>query len=322
MKNNFFSKIAPIITIFLISPILAEFLMGSTPASRSNQLILESLYYGSGAILIRELARRFQLGWLSIIILGVAYGITEECLTLQTVFNTAILGNNFTYGRWIGVNWVWAMCIILYHALWSITIPIFLAELLFPGKKEKGWLTKTGIVITSGLFLLTSVAFFYFYYKMTSFIAPFSHFLVAAVLMIFFVTLSFYISVNVTNREWFKRSRPVVAGMISFVGSILWFVMLTIAFRPNLGINPLIVLGSGVFIVFLTILLIFNWNQSNWGVKHRFFLACGSIYASMLFGFVTLYQINNKLDYVVQLCAIVIVSILLTWLYKQQVASN
>lgn len=322
MKNNFFSKIAPIVTIFLISPILAEFLMGSTPASRSSQLILECLYYGSGAILIRELVRRFKLGWLSIIMLGVAYGITEECLTLQTVFNTIILGNNFTYGRWIGVNWVWAMCIIVYHAIWSITIPIFLAELLFPEKKDKGWLNKTGIVITSALFLLTSVAFFHFFHKMSGFIAPFSHFLVAAILVVFFVILSFYIPVNLKIAERFKRTKPVVAGIISFVAGILWFVFLTMAFRPNSGINPLVVLSSGVFIVLLIIILVFSWSPSNWSVRNSFFLACGGMYASMLFGFVTLYQINNKLDYMVQLCAIVIVSILLTWLYWRRVAKD
>jgi hypothetical protein len=39
------------------------------------------------------------------------------------------LGVLATYGRWLGTNWVWAEWLAIYHAIFSITIPIFLVEL-------------------------------------------------------------------------------------------------------------------------------------------------------------------------------------------------
>jgi len=73
--------------------------------------LLASLY-GSGAIIVRELKVRWKKNYVSMFILGAAYGIIEEGLMVKSFFdpnwmNLGILGS---YGRWLGVNWVWAEC--------------------------------------------------------------------------------------------------------------------------------------------------------------------------------------------------------------------
>jgi hypothetical protein len=122
-------KIAPVLVLFLLSPIIGEVLSGSTPLlSFINPvvLLLEVGLYGCGAVIVRELAIRWQKGLPTVLTLGAAYGIIEEGLDTKSWFNpnwpdVGILG---TYGRVLGVNWVWAVELTIYHAVFSIAIPI------------------------------------------------------------------------------------------------------------------------------------------------------------------------------------------------------
>ncbi len=136
----------PILFLFILSPAIGELLSGSSPPleflNPVSFLILASLY-GSGAILVRECARRWGKGWRSIVFLGAAYGIIEEGILVRSFFNPiwVDLGVLGTYGRWLGVNWVWAEWLTIYHAIFSITIPIVLVELYYPQHKAQPWLS-------------------------------------------------------------------------------------------------------------------------------------------------------------------------------------
>jgi len=136
----------PILFLFLLSPAIGELLSGSSPPleffNPLTFLILASLY-GSGAILVREYARRWGKGWRSILFLGAAYGIIEEGILVRSFFDPGWvdLGVLGTYGRWLGVNWVWAEWLTIYHAIFSITIPILLVELYYPQHRAQPWLS-------------------------------------------------------------------------------------------------------------------------------------------------------------------------------------
>lgn len=73
-------------TLYFV-PWVAEVLFGATPLSRMGALLVVAPLYGGGAILIRELARRRGTGWGSIFLLGAAYGVIEEGLAIQSIFN-------------------------------------------------------------------------------------------------------------------------------------------------------------------------------------------------------------------------------------------
>ncbi len=58
--------------------------------------------------------------------MGAAYGIIEEGILVLSFFNPAWkdLGILSSYGRWLGVKWVWAEWLTIYRSIFSITIPI------------------------------------------------------------------------------------------------------------------------------------------------------------------------------------------------------
>jgi hypothetical protein len=109
--------------------------------------------YGSGALLTRELAVRWRSGWLGVIFLGAAYGILEEGIDVMSFFNPAWpdLSEMAVYGRWAGVNWVLAVHLTCYHAVFSIAIPILLTHLVFPRVRKEPWLGCFGFAFFGGL---------------------------------------------------------------------------------------------------------------------------------------------------------------------------
>ena len=57
----------------------------STPAEFFNPFgfVILTILYGGGAVLIRELTIRWQKSWVSLLVLGAAYGIIEEELMVK-----------------------------------------------------------------------------------------------------------------------------------------------------------------------------------------------------------------------------------------------
>ncbi len=102
-------------------------------------------------------------GWRSILLLGAAYGIIEEGILVRSFFNPQWkdLGVLSTYGRWLGVNWVWAEWLAIYHAIFSITIPIFLVEQYYSKSKGQIWLTKNLRILFHSLLVASIVIGFY-----------------------------------------------------------------------------------------------------------------------------------------------------------------
>jgi hypothetical protein len=150
--------LSPGIVLFFLSPMVGELLSGSSPPlSFFNPftLTLQCLLYGGGAILVRELTRSWGKGWPTLLVLGAAYGIIEEGLMCKSFFNPnwPDLGPLGSYGRWGGVNWVWSVELILYHALISIAIPIVLVGLLFPTRRGEAWAGRKTLVVLAILFL-------------------------------------------------------------------------------------------------------------------------------------------------------------------------
>jgi hypothetical protein len=106
------------------------------------------MLYGGGAILIRELLIRWHKGWLSLLLLGMAYGIYEEGLVVRSFFdpNWMDLDNLGVYGRAVGVNWVWTEHLTIFHALLSIAASIVFVEILYPDRRAESWVGTRGLV--------------------------------------------------------------------------------------------------------------------------------------------------------------------------------
>jgi len=160
----------PILLLVLLSPGIPEYLSGSSswavlvanPIAFALLVLLNVGLYTTGVILIREAVLRWRKGWASIFILGVAYGIVEEGLALQTLFNPKAepvheLG---VYGHWIGVNWVWTTGLLLFHATISIGLPLLLFGLALPNLKGKSLISPTRQKIFLILLTLDCIALY------------------------------------------------------------------------------------------------------------------------------------------------------------------
>ena len=137
-KTN--NLIPPALALYLLSPIVGELLSGSAPPAEFFTpfgFTIMVLLYGGGAVTVRELKFRWRKGMGSLLLLGAAYGVLEEGLMVASFQNPhwqdiGILG---VFGRWLGINWVWAVELTAYHSIVSIAVPIMLVELAY--QKEK-----------------------------------------------------------------------------------------------------------------------------------------------------------------------------------------
>ena len=84
MARSWMSRIAPAVLLMLFAPLLTEVLPGATRFSSIFVLPIEIAVWGGGAVLIREIVRRNGLGWQSLLLLGLALAVAEECLIQQT----------------------------------------------------------------------------------------------------------------------------------------------------------------------------------------------------------------------------------------------
>ena len=140
-ESYFKTKIKILLFLLFIPPIFGEILSGSTPPLEFINpllLVIFTLLYGGGTLLIRELRARWKLQW-GIIFLLIAYGIIEEGLLAQSFFNTGWedLGELSGYGIYFGIQWSWTIMLTIFHGTISTLIPILITEISWPDYKDK-----------------------------------------------------------------------------------------------------------------------------------------------------------------------------------------
>lgn len=146
--------IGPILALLLLSPIISEVLYGATRLSTIFVLIPEILTWGCGALLIRECIRRWNKGWPSMLVMGIALAVAEEWIIQQTSIAPMVGLAKLAYGRVWGVNWVYFFWAVGYESVWVVLVPVQLTELPFPVRRSQTWLRTRGMVITSIVFVL------------------------------------------------------------------------------------------------------------------------------------------------------------------------
>jgi hypothetical protein len=168
-------RIAPAIGLVLLAPLVAEFLLGNLPITMLPALVALAPMYGGGALLIREVVRRARRGVPTMLVLGTAYGVVEEGLVTQSLFNpdyahAHLLDEGFVPA--LGIAGPWTVFVITLHAVWTTTVPIVLVESCVPGRRTTPWLGRTGLIVAAVLFVAGSVANTAFTVAMDPFVAP------------------------------------------------------------------------------------------------------------------------------------------------------
>ena len=263
----------PILCLLLLAPIIGEMLSGSSPPAEYFQLFsfttLTALY-GSGALLVRELARRWGKGWISIFLLGMAYGIYEEGILVRSFFDPTWmdLGILAEYGRTLGVNWIWSIALTLFHGAVSISVPILLIELAFPAHKDVPWLKKGGIIFFSILLLSTLLLS----PLLSSRVYPLGILACLACMtaLIFFAKNCDF---NLRSSDSDKARKPFITFML--------FFLLMIAFIFGMFGFPALAMPAWLDFIFLAglpwlaLLLVSYLNAEKWDEQHAWSTAFG-----------------------------------------------
>ncbi len=237
-------RLSPALVLFFLSPMTAELLTGSAPPAEffnPFMLLVLTALYGSGAILIRELALRWRKGWPTILMLGAAYGIVEEGLMVKSFFDPqwVDLGPLGVYGRWAEVNWVWSLGLTLFHAVWSIGIPILLVTRMFPERATEAWVGRRMLRFLATLMAL-DVAFGFF--ALTPYRPPAIQYLLAclAVIALYFLARRLPAEIGAARRDESQEDRPrtkrrFVGGLLAAIAffAVLWVI-------PSTGVRPVV----------------------------------------------------------------------------------
>jgi hypothetical protein len=284
------------VILLLLPGLTAEALTGSTPIlvylTNPLSFISNTLLYGGGALLIREVVRSRRLGWGSVLLLGAAYGVFEEGLVVNTWANPllpqvcAIVHGRMTgicdYGRVGGINFSWALSLTIFHAVISITIPILLVELIFPARAGMVWLGRRlkvalilGELLLLALGLILNIVSFH-QNKLAG--PPVGPYLFELALMAVFIILALALrpiaalrpsSLRRAPRLWMLR---VLAGVGIVANTLLpgIFQGLHAPFQAELIANALMLV--------LAVCSITLWShRRDWGQEHRLALASGAL---------------------------------------------
>lgn len=215
-----------IVLLMFMSAAIAELVSGSSPPLEFfNPFMgfLLFLFYGCGVVLVRETAVRWGKGYASILLLGAAFGILEEGLAVKSWLdpNWMDLGTLGWYGRFWGINWVWAVWLTVYHAVCSITIPIIITDMVFPQFKgvritdDEGWRSYKGI------FLVGSLVYMFSFLFITPYRPPVPQYLLVAGLMVLAILLAYKVPnpllrLSVGRPTWSPRRFFVLGAFFLF----------------------------------------------------------------------------------------------------------
>ena len=271
-------RVSPALVLYFMAPAIGELLSGSAPPieffNPLGLLILPALY-GSGAILARELALRWEKGWPTILILGLAYGIIEEGLMVKSFFDPAWpdLGLLGVYGRWAGINWVWSLFLTIYHAVYSIATPIFLVELLFPERRDERWVGRRGM-ITLSLLLLAVVLFGFFF--ITEYRPPALPYVMALA-----VTVGLCgVARRMPSHWWTLRADPGTSplwfGLVGFASTLVFFFMHWIF--PEIGVPVPLTMLAAVLLVWMVVIAVRHMSgEGGWSDEEKLALVSGAL---------------------------------------------
>ncbi len=228
---------SPALVLFVLSPAIGELLSGSSPPAEffnPAAFLLLAVLYGGGAIMIRELVHRWDKGWPSLLTLGAAYGIAEEGLMVKSFFdpNWQDLDLLGVYGRWAGVNWVWALHLTLYHAVISIAIPILLVNLLYPERRGAAWISRRTFKWLAGLWV-AEIAFGFLF--LTPYRPPVVPYLLALLATVGLIGLARRLPGSRSAPET-RCARPFWYGLTGFLATTGEFLLAW--GTPHTGIPP------------------------------------------------------------------------------------
>jgi hypothetical protein len=268
--------------LFFLAPLVGEYLLGNVSIVEIRALPVLALLYGSGALLIREMARRTGRGWPTMLVLGLAYGLIEAGLIDQTLFSPPELTTGevgaATYVPALGFSVSNLLTFVVGHSVWSIGVPIAMVEALAPGRRTTPWLGRYGLAVAGVLYLLgAAVIFRYMQTESGGFLAPTPALATVAAVSAGLIGLAF--AVGARSRPTIERPapRPRLVAVVAFAAYFL------LGWRSETWSG----VAFGVVVVIAMAALVARWSRrQGWNAAHQLALAGAALLHQAVNGFI------------------------------------
>ncbi|MBN1440615.1 MAG: hypothetical protein JW929_14500 [Anaerolineales bacterium] len=279
-------RIPPWLTLLLLAPLLGEIVSGhQPPVQLCNPLsvALLMLPYGLGALVCRELVRRWRKGGLSLMLMAVAYGIFEEAIVVRSFFdpNWSELENLKQYYA-LGVNWNWSETMVHFHVLISVAAAVILAEMIHADRRTEPWLGDRGLIACIlGLTLWVPAG-----WLMTRFVPPASGYILSWIAIAGLVLAARRLPAGFPRRVKKSPPHPLFFWLLGFVNMTVFFV--SVFMLPDFWAPPLWLAAGGLVVLdALTLGLLLRWsgNGGAWDDRHRLAWVAGGLGFFVLFNF-------------------------------------
>ena len=289
--------LAPALALVVLAPLIAEVLSGATRLSYIFVLIPEMMVWGCGALLIREVVRRWNAGGTSLLLLGLALSVAEEFIIQQTsLAPLPWLGSTPVYSRQWGVTWLFFLFMLGYESVWVVVVPVQLTELIFSERRNDLWLKTRGLVISSIVFLFGSyIAWFAWTQRarpMTFHVPPYHPppvLVGSGVLTIVVLAIAAYAFRGADPKSSARKVPPAwLVGPAVLVMGFPWYGLMALIFAPAMKHNFSFWLPMAVGVVwaFLVYLIVRYWSSStDWNDMHRWSAVFAATLVCMIAGF-------------------------------------
>jgi hypothetical protein len=163
----------------------------------------------------------------------------------------------------------------MYHAVYSITIPIVLVELAYPKRRNERWMTNKKLAAVFAILLSDVVFGFFLFASFLGYWPPLAQYLPAIFVMILFGYSAYRLPA-----DWGKGGKkrlprlPITWAIAAFATFVFFFVSYSLhALVPVWQIG--ILFGPMPVIFYVKLLTRYNWHVPS--EKYRFALASGAL---------------------------------------------
>lgn len=284
-------RLAPVIGLFLLSPISAEYLVGYAESTYHPQamilgLIVLAPLYGSVALLIREITRRTGRGWPTIFLLAAAFGLIQAGLIDQSLFNPHY-GADLNIPYWdeerlptwlaqLGISGNLLLGFVSTHVVWSFAAPIALVECCAPRIAERPWLGRIGILLMVSLYLAAAALVFDDHLRLTGFMVTKAQLVATLACALLLGIGAFLVPVWTMKRDGYV---PAPWLLVAFVLAILALHNFASPDWTGVSASVLAFIGCAM--------LIARWSgRAAWNGSHVLGVAAAALLANALTSFV------------------------------------
>ncbi|MFF1925623.1 hypothetical protein ACFVW8_34250 [Streptomyces sp. NPDC058221] len=278
------------IGLFLLAPLIGEFLLGNQPVTALPSVFLLAPLYGGGALLVREAARRAGRGWPTMILLGAAYALVEEGLVDQMLWNPHYGGFDLgaAYAGFrvplLDTSVQLLQDVLTMHTVWSICVPIALVEAFArDGDRTRPWLGLPGLSVTALVFAAGSGFLALAQVESEDFTATPAQFAGAGLVVAALITAAFLCRPPGARHGTGRRPpAPWAVGALSFAATSAYWGR---EYLPD-GVPAVVpVIGWAVLLAAVLVPCV-RWARSErWSGAHRTGLAGGALLTYAWVGF-------------------------------------